>query len=100
MNEQDDFGHMIIEGVKLLAMQVDYDQLCADRVLEQVTKNKYKVLDMKRLPKHARLRIQELHHTATHREGEDRENELIVTFGNTVESASKLLAVLNEKGYT
>ena len=68
--------------LKLLSITVDYDQLCEAGVLERVGKNKYKILDMKRLPEHVRLRIRNI------------SSDGVVEFEDTVKWAKKLLSKL------
>ena len=47
--------------LEMLAMPVDFDQLCKEGIL-QIVKRKgwYKVLEMRRLPEHVKIRICEI----------------------------------------
>ncbi len=47
----------LVRQLELLATPVDFDQLCADGILERVSKRRYKLLDGSRLPKYASMRI-------------------------------------------
>lgn len=43
--------------LELLSVEPDYDQLCADGILERVGKNRFKVPDGRRLPEYLGSRI-------------------------------------------
>jgi hypothetical protein len=80
MDYDEEKRQRMLQYLEMLATPVDYDQLCEEGVLERVSKKKFKVPDVNRLPAHVRLRINcEM--------GPDN----VVEFGKTEKTASKLL---------
>lgn len=70
----------------MLAMPVDFDQLCGDGILVRVSKKRFKVPNLNRLPEYVRIRI------GGHVGPDD-----VVEFDKTEKAASKLLKRLKPR---
>jgi hypothetical protein len=72
----------IIRELELMAIPVDFDQLCKNGILKRVGKKRFKILDLRRLPKYVRTRINII------------DSDGIVEFEDTVEWAKNRLSKL------
>jgi len=88
----EDSQRQLIEILEFLSIPVDFDQLCADGILKKVGNSRYGVPDLRRLPKHVRLRIQVLRiETKMGPDGKTVGKLSWVKFEDTVEFARKAL---------
>ena len=87
----DDFAKTIADQVGLLATPIDFDQLCADGVLQRMNSKEFKVLDWKRLPKYASARISMFSITSPGHKIDT------VEFSDTTEVAQQLLTKLKPR---
>ena len=80
----------IMRELELLAMPANYDQCCAEGILERISKRQFKLLDTKRLPEHLAARMKTL--TAA-----TNESAAVVEFENTTVRAQKKLDQLRRR---